>query len=84
MHGPCLPPLVPAFRLFFHPPTAAITQSKTWQSAHDPKDHRPKGPSLAKAGLSRQTGWRKLKYPSGRQSTLDYGMPASITFQLME
>lgn len=39
----------------------------------------PKGPSLAKAGLSRQTGWGKLKYPSGRQSTLEYDiLPGAV------
>lgn len=45
-------------------------------------------PSFAKAGLSRQTGWGKLKYPSGRLSTLEYDHEYYCqlfrTFQSME
>lgn len=61
------------FAYFFHPPAATVAQplhSSSQTKRWPPKDHRPKGPSLANAGLSRQPGWGKLKYPSGRQSTL--------------
>lgn len=72
-HGPCPLALVPAFSLIF---SSACCHRHTIEDQTEAvvtqRIIAPKGPSLAKAGLSRQTGWGKLKYPSGRQSTLEY------------
>lgn len=80
MHGPCRLALVPAFRLFFHPPAAAVAQSRARQSAHDPRILVPRDLLSLTPDSPDRLGGESLNIPQGGSQPWNMTMSCAASF----
>lgn len=71
---------MPVFRLFFHPPTAAVTQSRARQSAHDPRIIIPRDLLSLTPDSPDRLGGESLNIPQGGCQPWNMTMSCAASF----